>query len=126
MTKRSVRDLDLDLLDVAVAKACLAAGDVDLKVSDAGRATILDADSGAWCHFRPSVNWAHAGPIIERDWPTIVSKLREWLGERWEASEAFEGDGRQLLCWFMRASVASRLGDDLSLDALQPHGGRGA
>ena len=115
MTKHQVRELDLDLLDMAVARVGIAAGDVDLKVSDAGRATIFDADSGAWCHFRPSVNWAHAGPIIERDWPTIASKVREWFGERWEASEAFAGDGRQLLCWFMRASVASRLGDAIDL-----------
>jgi hypothetical protein len=126
MKMRNVRELDLDLLDVAVARACIAAGDVDLKISDAGRATIFDAESGTWCHFRPSVNWAHAGPIIERDWPTIVCKLREWLGERWEASEAFEGDGRQLLCWFMRASVASRLGDEVRLDASQPQGRRSA
>jgi hypothetical protein len=114
MAKHKVRELDLTPLDVAVATACIAAGDMDLKISDAGRATVLD-QGGGWVHFRPSVNWAHAGPVVERDWKAIVLKLREWLGEDWETSEAMEGEGRQLLCWFMRAAVASRLGDELDL-----------
>lgn len=115
MAKHKVLELDLDLLDVAVARACIAAGDVDLKISDAGRATILDADDLTWGHFRPSVNWTHAGPIIERDWRAIVCKLREWLGDEWGESKSFEGDGRHLLCWFMRASVASRLGEEIDM-----------
>jgi hypothetical protein len=113
MTKHKARGLDSDSLDVAVARTCLAAGDMDVKISDAGRATIFDADGNTWCPFRPSVNWAHAGPVIERDWRAIVSKLHEWLGARWDTSHAFQGDGRQLLCWFMRAAVASRLGDEV-------------
>ena len=115
MTKHNIRELDLDLLDVAVAKECIAAGDLDIKVTDAGNpATIFDADRNAWVHFRPSVNWAHAGPVIEGNWSCIAAKMREWLGERWGESSDL-GGGRQLLCWLLRASVATHRGDEIDL-----------
>lgn len=52
-------------LDLAVARAEIAAGRHNIRIADAGVATIQDTD-GDWELFRPSSNWTHAGPIIER------------------------------------------------------------
>jgi hypothetical protein len=57
-------DQDLADLDLAVARAELARGGSDVRISDAGVPTIETPD-GRWERFRPSTNWAHAGPIIE-------------------------------------------------------------
>lgn len=54
MTKHNIRELDLDLLDVAVAKECIAAGDVDIKVptqATARRSSMPTATRG--CTFDP-------------------------------------------------------------------------
>ena len=61
-----ITDADYDDLDLAAARAEIAAGQLDVKISDAGGPTIQDAD-GRWERFRPTVNAAHAWPIIERE-----------------------------------------------------------
>jgi hypothetical protein len=50
-------------VDAAVARAEIAGGALDVRLSDTGTPTIMAG--GGWEPFRPSVNWAHAGPIIE-------------------------------------------------------------
>ena len=97
-------ELDHLELHLAIARAEIADGQLDIRIADAGGPTIQDA-SGRWERFRPSVNWAHAGLVIERQWPVIVAKLQEWHGDGWPHAI---GEGRDLLLWFMRAHLASR------------------
>lgn len=75
-TPRGVKDaMDNDLrpspnhslaLDLAVAKIAVTAEGLDIEITDACHPTIRDA-KGRREPFRPSTNWAHAGPIIERE-----------------------------------------------------------
>ena len=58
-------DAEYETLDLAVAGAEIAAGQSNIKITDAGLPIILNA-KGRWEPFHPSVNWAQAGPIIER------------------------------------------------------------
>tara|TARA_R110000868_G_scaffold5817_5_gene34060 strand:+ start:446 stop:793 length:348 start_codon:yes stop_codon:yes gene_type:complete len=76
-----------------------------------------------WDNFNPSTNWAHGGPIIEREKITAVA-----FGSRWEAfrEESFatyldvnEGEadsyGPTPLIAAMRCYVASKLGDEVDV-----------
>jgi hypothetical protein len=94
-----------DALDIAVARAEIAGGVTDVRLSDAGRPTFLNVE-GRWEAYRPSTSWTHAGPVIEQHWDAIAGQLSEWLGDRWPEAEAFRR-GPQLH-WFMQAFVASR------------------
>jgi hypothetical protein len=60
-----VTNQDYIALDLAVARAEIAAGQDNVRIADAGVATIRST-GGDWQLFRPSSNWTHAGPIIER------------------------------------------------------------
>jgi hypothetical protein len=99
---RSLAGLELD---VAVARAEIAGGALDIRLSDAGIPTIATEDGG-WEPFRPSVNWVHAGPIVEREWTAIVAELREWYGDQW--ANPNDLDRAEMLLWLMRAYVASK------------------
>ena len=68
-----------------------------------------------------STDWAHGGPIIEREKIDVM-----WCGDRWCAytadAECTTGDDRQLvtegatpLIAAMRGYVASKLGDEVEL-----------
>ena len=48
------------------SRAEIAAGTLDVRISDSGRPTIMTAEGG-WEAFRPSVNAAHGWTIIERE-----------------------------------------------------------
>jgi hypothetical protein len=61
-----VDDLDYATIDLAVARAEIAAGQMDIDVVQAGGPRILTAD-GSWEPFRPTVNVGHAWPIVERE-----------------------------------------------------------
>jgi len=58
-------------LDAAVARAEIAAGQLDVQMTHGG--PLIQDDDGEWEAFRPSVNWAHAGPIIERAGIALLS-----------------------------------------------------
>ena len=100
-----VKNLDGLELDIAVARAEIASGAFDIKLSDAGQPTIRTVD-GRWEPFRPTLSWEHAGPIIERDWLHILAKLRDWCGDLW--AEPNDVGRAGMLLWLMRAYVASR------------------
>lgn len=82
-------DADYDKLDLDVARAEIAAGQFDIKIADTGRPTIQAAD-GRWEPFRPTVNAAHAWPIIEReridimwdDRPGLVVAMQMYLARQ--------------------------------------------
>ena len=76
----TMTDQEYDELDLAVARAEIAAGQF-VEISDAGRPTVRDAD-GLCQPFRPSVNWSHAGPIIERE----RIQLGAFASGQWAAS----------------------------------------
>lgn len=69
--------------------------------------------------FKPSTNWAHGGPIIERE----MIETHALDGE-WEAYSEIAGDGNwdeniqsgpTPLIAAMRCYVASKLGDDVDV-----------
>ena len=84
-------DAEHTALDLDVARAEIASGQLDVRISDAGVATIITS-AGDWEPFRPSVNAAHGWTIIEREHIDIV-----WNG----------GPGEGLVA-AMRAYLASR------------------
>ena len=61
--------------------------------------------------FKPSTNWSHGGPIIEREGIAI--------GKSWEGWKAFTetsgGEGPTPLIAAMRCYVASKLGDEVEI-----------
>ena len=96
---------NLDDLDVAVARTEIASGHLDVNVSDAGVPTIQDGD-GRWETFRPTMSWAHAAPIIERehistDWDEDAGQWYAQLAHITESSPV-------ILVAAMLAYVASR------------------
>jgi hypothetical protein len=99
MTEQEYADLDL-----AVARAEIAAGQLDIKLSDYGFPTIM-VDAERWEPFRPSVNAAHAWTIIEEHWPAIVLSLHRQYGDGWANLMARDVP---LLAGFMRAYLAIR------------------
>lgn len=110
-------DTEYAELDLAVARAEIAAGQLDVKISDGGVPTIQDG-SGRWETFRPSTSWTHGGPIIEREritlqchdggWEAYVDT--EWSRGSDEVPQMWkgEGEGPTPLVAAMQAYVASR------------------
>jgi len=66
-----VTDLAGVELDGAVARAEIDEGQLGIKMSHGG--PIIQGTDGLWEAFRPSVTWAHAGPIIEREQIALLS-----------------------------------------------------
>lgn len=73
--------------------------------------------------WRPDVDWADGGPIIERE---SISVMRDAEGGYWVASTKFffeggidgpSGSGPNPLIAAMRAFVCSRFGESIDLDA---------
>lgn len=93
-------------LDWAVAK-CWYGDDYDL--------SIPLFDDGLI--FAPSTNWAHGGPIIERE----IAKIERFSDALWEATaftknaQDFVQNGPDPLVAAMRCFVASRLGDEVDV-----------
>jgi len=72
-------DAEYEALDLAVARAEIAAGRLEIRITDAGRPTVLNA-KGQWEPFCPSVNWSQAGPIIERVGIDLVTgQTSQWV-----------------------------------------------
>lgn len=95
-------------LDRAVAK-CWYGDDYDL--------SIPLFDDGLI--FAPSTNWAHGGPIIERE----IAKIERFSDALWEATaftknaQDFVQNGPNPLVAAMRCYVASKLGDEVDVPA---------
>lgn len=74
-------------------------------------------DGRAFTAFRPSTDWSHGGPIIEKR----VDSLHTWNDGTWEATvlvnriEGIGGQGPTPLVAAMRALVASELGDEVDV-----------
>jgi hypothetical protein len=64
--------------------------------------------------WSPRRSWDDFRPLLEGNWPAIAGQLRSWLGDRWPEAPALHG-GEQLLCWFVRAYVGARVGDEIEL-----------
>jgi hypothetical protein len=62
--------------------------------------------------YNPSTDWAHGGPIIEREKMTL-----EWTGEDWMAYIRHDEEyfGPTPLIAAMRCYVASKLGDEIEV-----------
>jgi len=87
------------------------------------------------CHatvgaFRPSTNWAHGGPVIEREWIGLCRNGKRTFSNdnmRYEANViknqddpppcrvGFRGTGPTALVAAMRCYVASKLGDEIEI-----------
>jgi hypothetical protein len=92
-------------LDLAVARAEILAGQLDIRLTEANTATIRD-EQGIWVPFRPSSSWAHAGPIIERAGIAIaLAAPHHWTSFTYEDPSSHHG-GRTPLVAAMRAYVA--------------------
>lgn len=66
--------------------------------------------------FAPSTNWAHGGPIIEREHVSIEATRIGGLGDRWMATsgDCAEFADKPLIA-AMRCYVASKLGDNVEV-----------
>ena len=74
-----------------------------------------DKTKGAWTlsRFKPSTDWAAAGPIIERERIDVYG----FDGEMWGAEDNFRSRqyGETPLIAAMRCYVASKLGEEIKL-----------
>jgi hypothetical protein len=67
--------------------------------------------------YQPSTNWAHGGPIIEREHISIEATRVGGLGDRWMASDmghCTEFADAPLIA-AMRCYVASKLGEEIEI-----------
>jgi hypothetical protein len=62
--------------------------------------------------YSPSTDWSQGGPIIEREWETLCSQMdaRDSTG-----TPLWMLVGKDLLPFFMRCFVASKLGDEVDV-----------
>jgi len=74
----------------------------------------LMEEQGEWYSFafQPSTNWAHGGPIIEREMIDLKCLPTKQGGFIWRTACA---DGPTPLIAAMRCYVASKLGDDIEI-----------
>lgn len=104
MTDYRSLDLEYTELDVAAARAELAAGEWDIRIVNATRPSILNS-RGRWEPFRPSTSWSHAGPIIERERIELQFRHGQWAACTGDEHNAV---GSTPLVAAMRAYVVSR------------------
>lgn len=127
--KHKTAELEGALLDAAVALAEGQAQEIVPFRVDGGHGITFVRDEPV-CqvgvdYFEPSTNWAHGGPIIERELVSVVPPgyggCAQWtagIGLRnaydgWEADH--EAEGPTPLIAAMRAFVASKLGEEVEL-----------
>jgi hypothetical protein len=71
--------------------------------------------------FHPSTDWAHGGPIIEREslslecWRQGADENTAWAATRYDQPAISEAYGPTPLIAAMRCYVASRLGDEVDV-----------
>lgn len=70
------------------------------------------------CQYQPSTDWAHGGPIIEREWDNLLRwfflRSERETGDMWPD---YMLNGRPVLTAFMQAYVALKLGDKVDMQA---------
>lgn len=109
--KHKVQELEGALLDAAVAKAQDWLYEFDARNCFATSRKV----DGLMTLYRPSVQWAHGGPIIEREkvgLAPLVVPPDEWLADCGRRPAVF---GPTPLVAAMRAYVASEFGDEVEL-----------
>lgn len=117
--KHKTSELTGALLDWCVA---IANGHATYDIQD-GRCTSGKLGGGDdVVFFGPSTNWAHGGPIIEREQISVMNPSPNTRG--WFACTTFyfdggmdgaTGEGHTALIAAMRAFVASKIGDEVDL-----------
>ena len=71
--------------------------------------------------YKPSTNWLHGGPIIEREGITVECHGEQWLAFKLGVDYYAEGSPDEFPCGptplvaAMRCYVASRLGDTIDI-----------
>lgn len=116
--KHKTAELEGALLDQAVAKAEGLAIILEVRPTNPPKpAACWRAENGKpmWDlqPYRPSVDWATGGPIIERERIAVVHLGDSWLAEC--PNDAGRAKGDIPLIAAMRAYVASKLGDEVDL-----------
>ncbi len=101
------------LLDAAVLKA-LGYAHEDHLPDEAVQAQYVGVDTVIRKRWAPSQDWAQGGYVIERSYNAIIHQLWMWLGNDWpkKINAVVPSD---VLVWYMRAYVASKLGDEVEL-----------
>lgn len=66
------------------------------------------------CYWNPSTNWAHGGPIIERERINLWNEGYEWEASLYGKHIVW---GETPLIAAMRCYVASKLGDEVEIPA---------
>jgi hypothetical protein len=116
--KYEIATLEGALLDAAVAMA--EGYPLD---ADGDRLDLAGRDNGGCpMPFRPSTDWNHAGPIIERESLAVFRQewsddsLREWkAGSSHDLDEGPKCSGPTPLIAAMRAYAASKFGETVEL-----------
>ena len=108
--KVAVSDLSGPLLRHAMAQARGEPFEVFPPVYGSGHRILVYKDRG---FYRPDVSWEQAGPIIDRHWREITVWLTKQHGVNWR--DAVDGKPGDILLWFCRGFVGSRLGDEVTL-----------
>ena len=77
------------------------------------------SSSGSIVEYRPSIDWAEGGPIIEREGIDICTSTRGgWIATLLidcEDNEVVRGEGETCLIAAMRCYVASKLGAEVDV-----------
>jgi hypothetical protein len=76
-------------LDLAVARAEICRGEWDVRLLNGKSPAILNS-KGRWERFRPSTSWAHAGPIIEREFIGLKCETGRWYASIGDIHGRFE------------------------------------
>ena len=95
-------------LDWAVAK-CEKKGRTWYKNEDGA---LVEEHGEFYFPFHPSTNWAHGGPIIERERICLIDQGGDYWQALWGWKESF---GDTPLIAAMRCYVASQLGDEIDV-----------
>ena len=84
------------------------------------RCIVIAAPSGVYKGtYRPTINWAQGGPIIEREEISVerrkpCMKDEQWGAKGWKAMQNFHTGPTPLIA-AMRCYVASNLGDEVDI-----------
>ncbi|WP_454751627.1 DUF2591 domain-containing protein [Cupriavidus necator] len=107
-----VSELEGALLDYWVARA----DGLEAEIIDGLRET-KHCFVGSWneggYYFKPSTDWAHGGPIIERERIGVLPRGGEWAAWAIEDMDP-SGTGESALVAAMRAYVASKFGNEVA------------
>jgi hypothetical protein len=107
-TRYKVAELEGAMLDLSVARALGIPAEIEHEGWMEG--TCWSPEAG---RFSPSTDWSIGGPLVDEHWISIDIWLTRHMGVDW--SNCVGGAPGELVRWFMRALVASKLGDEVEL-----------